>query len=64
MKVTNGKDLIFLYSPDGKSYQQLNNIPVDGSFLPPWDRSLRVGLLAKGDVIQQAGFDNFQLINE
>ncbi len=64
MQVKNGKDLTFFYSLDGKNFQQLNVTPVDGSFLPPWDRSLRVGLIAKGDTDQKVSFDNFQLNNK
>jgi len=64
MQVKNGKDITFFYSVDSKNFQQLNSTPVDGSFLPPWDRSLRVGLIAKGDTNQKVSFDNFQLNNK
>ena len=64
LQVANGKDIIFLYSIDGNHYQQLNNKAVDGSFLPPWDRSLRVGLVAKGDAGQTATFDKFEMRNK
>lgn len=64
MQVANGKDISFLYSTDGNNYQQINSKPVDGNFLPPWDRSLRVGLIAKGDAGQSATFDKFELDNK
>jgi beta-xylosidase len=64
MEVKNGKDISFLYSTNGKNFQPLNNTSFNGSFLPPWDRSLRVGLIAKGDSTQSATFDNFQLNNQ
>lgn len=64
LQVTNGKDIIFLYSIDGNQYQQLNNKVIDGSFLPPWDRSLRVGIVAKGDTGQTATFDKFEVDNK
>jgi hypothetical protein len=57
-------NFVLPYSLDGKNFQQLNVTPVDGSFLPPWDRSLRVGLIAKGDTGQKVSFDNFQLNNK
>ena len=60
--VTNGKDISFLYNT-GKRYEVLNNKPVDGSFLPPWDRSLRVGVIAKGNANEVATFDEFELNN-
>ncbi len=64
MQVENGKDITFLYSAKGKDFQLLNNKPVDGSYLPPWDRSVRVGLTAKGDASQKVSFDDFQLFNK
>jgi hypothetical protein len=64
MQVSNGKDITFFYRTNTDTFQQLNDKPVDGSFLPPWDRSLRVGLFAKGDTNQKVTFDNFQLDNK
>lgn len=43
-----GRWLSFSYSVDGKKFMALNDHPIDGSFLPPWDRALRVGLISKG----------------
>lgn len=63
MQVRNGKDISFLISRNGKKYAILNEIPVDGDFLPPWDRALRVGLVAKGGRGQKSVFDNFYLKN-
>ena len=60
MQVSNGKDIVFLYSTDGKRFQPIGK-PVDGSYLPPWDRALRVGLIAKGNANQKATFDNFTM---
>ncbi len=64
MEVVNGKDITFLYSTTGKTFEPMNKQPVNGSYLPPWDRSLRVGLISKGDPAQKATFDNFQLNNK
>jgi len=64
MQVVNGKDITFLYSTNGRGFQPLNNAPVDGSFLPPWDRAVRVGIISKGDAIQKTTFDKFTLVNK
>lgn len=63
MQVSNGKDISFFYGRNNITFQQLNDNPIDGSFLPPWDRALRIGLLAKGDANQKATFDNFHVEN-
>jgi hypothetical protein len=62
-EVTNNKDIQFLFSTDGKNYITLNDDPVDGSFLPPWDRAVRVGLISKGTTDQKAVFDSFEMKN-
>ncbi|MFN7115756.1 MAG: family 43 glycosylhydrolase [Saprospiraceae bacterium] len=64
MQVKNGKDMQFYYSTSGKNYTALNENPVDGSYLPPWDRAVRVGLVAKGTPDQQAVFKKFHLAND
>jgi hypothetical protein len=61
--VKNGKDISFSYSADGKKFTALNETPVDGFFLPPWDRAVRVALVSKGEKGQKAVFDNFSLKN-
>jgi xylan 1,4-beta-xylosidase len=63
VQVVNGKDLSFLYSESGSGYRALNEKPVDGAYLPPWDRAIRVGLIARGNAGQQAVFDSFTLVN-
>lgn len=62
--VTNGKDILFSYSTDGKTFASVNDHPVDGFFLPPWDRAVRVALTSKGEQGQKAVFDNFLLKNK
>lgn len=64
MQVANGKDITFFYSTDGDKYYTLNEQTIDGSYLPPWDRSIRVGLLSKGAEGQKAVFDTFHLNNQ
>jgi xylan 1,4-beta-xylosidase len=61
--VTNSRFFTFSYSNNGASYKTLNEKPVDGSFLPPWDRALRIGIVSRGSTSQQAVFDEFQLVN-
>jgi xylan 1,4-beta-xylosidase len=61
MQVKNNKDITFSYSMDGKFYKGLNKGPVDASFLPPWDRGVRVGLVAEGNPSQKAVFKNFSI---
>jgi xylan 1,4-beta-xylosidase len=60
ISVRNGKDVVFLLREKKKGVV-LNKQPIDGSYLPPWDRALRVGLLAKGRVTEKAVLDNFEI---
>lgn len=55
---------LYIYSTYGNRYQQLSSKAIDGSYLPPWDRPLRVGLVAKGDVNEKATFDRFDPDNK
>jgi xylan 1,4-beta-xylosidase len=64
LKVREGKNIVFSYSIDGEKFIALNKAPVDGFFLPPWDRAVRVALLAKGKTSTGAVFENFKLKNE
>ena len=52
-------DFTFYYSVGGKPYTAINATPVDGSFLPPWDRALRVGVTVIGTRDQSATFSKF-----
>ncbi|MEJ7693132.1 family 43 glycosylhydrolase [Daejeonella sp.] len=62
MKVSNGKDITFSYSTDGNTYQVLQEKEIDGSFLPPWDRAVRIGPISNGSANQKAYFKNFSLV--
>jgi xylan 1,4-beta-xylosidase len=64
MDVKDGKDIRFLWSRDGKNYTALNKTPVDAAFLPPWDRAVRAGLIAKGSIGQKAVFERFEMVNK
>jgi xylan 1,4-beta-xylosidase len=56
----------FAYSPDGRTWTDL--LPAgqtaDGSFLPPWDRGVRVGVVALGPASATATFERFELDNK
>ena len=62
-QVRNGKDISIQYSVDGKKFEALNEVPVDGFFLPPWDRAIRVALFSRGDGTEKAVFDDFKIKN-
>jgi xylan 1,4-beta-xylosidase len=62
--VSNANEIKFQYSLNGNAWNQLNDTTVDGSFLPPWDRAVRVGVISKGASDTQAVFDAFELINK
>ena len=64
MLVRNGKDITFQYSTNGKDFITLNETPIDGNYLPPWDRALRTGLVATGKIGDNAVFNDFILINK
>lgn len=59
-----GDQMQFAWSADGSAWHPLNNgTAVDAAYLPPWDRSVRVGLTAKGPVNNTATFDWFHIDN-
>jgi xylan 1,4-beta-xylosidase len=64
VKFNGPKNVTFVCSVDDKRFSTLNPAPVDAFFLPPWDRAVRVGLLAKGKTDQHATFDRFVLRNK
>ena len=53
-----GNHLEYFYSTDGKDWKTLGGIQ-DGSFLPPWDRGVRVALVSKGKGVSY--FDWFRM---
>ncbi|MFL5739553.1 MAG: family 43 glycosylhydrolase [Flavisolibacter sp.] len=61
MEVRNSHEIYFLYSLDGKNFTALNDAFINGTYLPPWDRAVRVGLISSGNENQQAVFNNFDL---
>ena len=61
MRVRNGKEISFYCGSSVKAMQLLNAEPLDGSFLPPWDRAPRIGLVAKGAATQKGVFRDFSI---
>ena len=60
-----GDKMQFSWSPDGQTWNSLNNNQtLDASYLPPWDRGVRVGLTAKGPAGASATFDWFRIAHE
>jgi xylan 1,4-beta-xylosidase len=65
VNATGGNQFRFGWSADGNTWNELNpDHSLDGSYLPPWDRAIRIGLLAKGPATGEVHFDNFRLENE
>jgi hypothetical protein len=64
LTTTNGDKMQFAYSTDGTTWTPMNNGQAfDASYLPPWDRGVRVGFTAKGPATATATFDYFKLVN-
>jgi len=64
VKVRDNTQATFMYSTDGKRFHILNDQPADISYLPPWDRAVRAGVVSKGDTGASAFFKNFMLTNQ
>jgi beta-xylosidase len=61
VRVNNNKDIQFYWSSDGANYKAIDDSVVDVSFLPPWDRAIRVGIISKGQPGQTAVIREFIL---
>ncbi|QKG54436.1 family 43 glycosylhydrolase [Hymenobacter sp. BRD67] len=61
LEVWGGQRYRFAYSTDGATWQALptENFTVNGTYLPPWDRGVRVALVAQGAEDSTAVFNNF-----
>jgi len=66
LQAQNGNQYTFAWSPDGATWHTLpaSGTPIDGAYLPPWDRGVRVGLLVRGPAAATAVFDDFKLDNQ
>ncbi|HET7896426.1 MAG TPA: family 43 glycosylhydrolase, partial [Flavisolibacter sp.] len=63
MQVSNGKEIRFLYSKDGNAFISLTANAIDGGYLPPWDRAVRAGVVAKGADGYNGVFQRFEMEN-
>jgi len=61
MEARQNHNFTFYFASGKGSWTRINDEPADGSFLPPWDRALRVGLIAIGDAGEKASFDSFSM---
>ena len=52
------------WSTDGGRSWQPVPTAANGTALPPWDRGVRVGVLAQGPATSTAVFDDFRLVNQ
>ena len=66
LEVWGGQRYRFAYSTDGASWQPLptEGFSLNGTYLPPWDRGVRVALLAQGETGGVATFNNFVVRNQ
>ena len=63
IEVENGCQCRFYWSNNGKNWKEVatGSANYNGSFLPPWDRSPRPGLMHLGTETQPAVFDFFEI---
>jgi xylan 1,4-beta-xylosidase len=62
MTASYGHSFRFDVSADGKSWRSVGDgISVKGEHLPPWDRGVRVAIMAGGDAGASATFNSFSL---
>ncbi len=61
LQSSEGTRFSFFYSTNGKKFISINEQPVEGKFLPPWDRAVRVCVAAKGEEGNKAVFDDFEI---
>ena len=66
MQTTGGNHYRFAWSPDGRTWtdMQPGGETASGQFLPPWDRGVRVGIVAQGPASTSATFERFEVSNQ
>jgi beta-xylosidase len=64
VRVQNGNQASFYFGRRGGEAIAINDGSIDITYLPPWDRAVRVGILAKGERAGVAVFDRFRIENE
>ncbi|WP_375417267.1 family 43 glycosylhydrolase [uncultured Hymenobacter sp.] len=64
-QVRDGDQYRFAWSADGQAWHPLpaDGQAVSGDFLPPWDRGVRAGVMARGPVTATAVFERFAVSN-
>lgn len=63
VEVKVGAQIRFLYSVDGGKFEKVSG-HLEGTFLPPWDRAVRVGLFSKGQKGEATQFEDFIMNNQ
>ena len=62
MEVEDGERYNFSWSKNGENWETFEGTnAVEGAYLPPWDRAVRVGLISKGASGNESVFDDFQV---
>ena len=66
LEVWGGQRYRFAYSTDGATWRPLptETFSLNGTYLPPWDRGVRVALVAQGEEGTAATFNNFIIRNQ
>jgi xylan 1,4-beta-xylosidase len=66
MQAQGGNRYRFAWSSDGRTWTTMQPPAetADGQFLPPWDRGVRVGVVAQGPASATAAFERFELRNQ
>ncbi|WP_316248071.1 family 43 glycosylhydrolase [Hymenobacter sp. BT491] len=61
-----GQRYRFSYCTNGVTWQAMpmNSFALNGTYLPPWDRGIRVGLLAQGPETATVAFNDFTIRNQ
>jgi beta-xylosidase len=63
MRVSDGHHFRFAFSDDGRNWKDIGrDIDLEGDYLPPWDRGLRVALTAGGIENSAAKFDWLRIV--
>jgi beta-xylosidase len=60
MKASEGHRFTFAFSMDGSNWTELGH-PSEGQYLPPWDRGIRIALVAGGSNTSGAKFTSFNV---
>jgi xylan 1,4-beta-xylosidase len=64
IKLKRAKETSFYFSTDDKKYFAITSTPIDINYIAPWDRAVRVGLIAQDGNDKLAVFDDFRIENQ